>query len=251
MSGEPRPESIIFKSLGKTFPPNRKVLSGINLSMTRGEFVILLGPSGSGKSTLLRIMADLELPSEGQITVSEGLRKKAFVFQEPHLMPWRTVQENVQLPLELTGLNSSLRQQKVEKALQAVNLQNVSGLFPHELSGGMKMRVSLARALASEPELLLLDEPFAALDEQTRFKLCEDLQELWRELGLTIVFVTHSVQEACFLGQRIVALNGQPARITMDYSSQLPLVRRTEIRTEDVFFKELQRLYAELRNAEA
>lgn len=245
-----RPESIVLKNLGKTFSSGRIVLRGIDLRIDQGEFIVLLGASGSGKSTLLRILAGLESNTEGQLILSEGLSRKAFVFQEPHLMPWRTVQENIRLPLELSGLSSSLQQSKAEKALRSVNLEKIDGLFPNELSGGMKMRVSLARALVSEPKLLMLDEPFAALDEQTRFKLCEDLHALWREQKMTIVFVTHSVQEACFLGQRIIALSGQPARVSMDYKSQLPLIRPTGLRKEEAFFKELQNLYKELQGAE-
>lgn len=246
MQPETRPESINLRQIRKSFPSSGEVLREIDLTIHAGDFLVLLGPSGSGKSTLLRLLAGLEQPSEGELSSSNFFEQKAFVFQEPHLMPWRTVSENIRLPLELVHARVGEINRQVEEALRSVQLDGAGHLFPHELSGGMKMRVSLARALVMRPQLLLLDEPFAALDEQTRFKLCEDLRSLWSQHKMTIVFVTHSVHEACFLGERIVALAGRPARIQSDYKSRLPQSRQTQIRTEEVFLSELKKVYSQL-----
>lgn len=244
MPEQSRLDPIVLENVGKEFAGSGVVLSDINLEIAEGDFIVLLGASGSGKSTLLRLIAGLESPTRGR--VKNHTSDKAFVFQEAHLMPWRTLIENVELPLELLGFSKANRQDKAQQALSQVGLLNSSQLYPHELSGGMKMRASLARALVVEPKLLLMDEPFAALDEQTRFKLSEDLRRLWLEKKMTIIFVTHSVHEACFLSNQIVVLGGQPSQIRLKQISELPLDRNASLRTESQFSTELKKLYAAL-----
>jgi NitT/TauT family transport system ATP-binding protein len=194
--------------LSKQFGPSKRIFSELNLSIEPGEFVSVVGASGCGKSTLLRLLAGLEKADSGAIEFYPAPRP-AFVFQEPQLLPWRTVESNVRLPLELgKGLQTN-SDEKVTRALQSVGLERERKLFPSQLSGGMKMRVSLARALVSEPTLLLLDEPFAALDELSRVQLEEELRTLWKHKGMTIVLVTHSFSEAVFLSNRVLILDAR------------------------------------------
>jgi NitT/TauT family transport system ATP-binding protein len=191
---------VALSGVAKQFASGTIALSGLDLAIARGEFVSLLGPSGCGKSTALRLIAGLGAPSRGSISWNgdrPGLRRNGlevgFVFQEPTLMPWSTVAHNVALPLELAGVPREAREKRVAAALEQVGLSGFRDAFPRELSGGMKMRVSIARGLVTDPALLLMDEPFASLDEITRFKLNDDLIGLWRAVGNTVVFVTHSV----------------------------------------------------------
>ncbi len=217
-----RPSTIIrLRGIEKTFPNGTRALAGFDLDVRRGEFVSLLGPSGCGKSTVLRLIAGLARPSDGTIAWTKGgepttgaaVQDIGFVFQEPTLMPWATVAANVGLPLRLKGISGDKAAQRVAGLLDRVGLAAFADAYPRELSGGMKMRVSIARALATDPEILLMDEPFAALDEITRFKLNNDLLELWQALGKTIVFVTHSVFESVYLSERVVVLTQRPGRV--------------------------------------
>jgi len=203
--------AVEVRSAGKTFPDGTCALAHVDLVVRKGEFLTLLGPSGCGKSTLLRMMAGLLAPTEGQVRAVTG--RLGFVFQDPTLMPWATVQANVRLPLELANQDLRGIDERVAKALAAVGLGDAAGKRPRELSGGMRMRASIARALADEPALMLMDEPFGALDEITRGRLDADLLQLWQARGLTVVFVTHSIYEAVYLSTRVVVMSQSPGRI--------------------------------------
>ena len=198
-----------MRGVGKTFDSGTVALDDFNLDVRDGEFVSLLGPSGCGKSTALRIIAGLSTASQGTVDWPGG-GKIGFVFQEPTLMPWASVAANVRLPLKLAHAGEQSSREAVARALVHVGLAEFANAYPRELSGGMKMRVSIARALVTEPELLLMDEPFAALDEITRFKLNNDLLAVWQELHRTVIFVTHSVFESVYLSQRIVVMTPRP-----------------------------------------
>ena len=210
---------ISVEGVGKRFDSGTVALADASLRVAHGEFVALLGPSGCGKSTLLRIIAGLERPSEGRFEVAArptraGLPPVGFVFQEPTLMPWATVADNVWLPLRLAGRSREQSREAIQAQLRSVGLAGFEDAFPRELSGGMKMRVSIARALVAQPSVLLMDEPFAALDEMTRIRLNEDLLAWAQARHLTILFVTHSVFEAVTLAQRIVVMAANPGRIS-------------------------------------
>jgi NitT/TauT family transport system ATP-binding protein len=205
---------ITLRNIDKTYPNGTLALAGLNIDVQTGEFLTLLGPSGCGKSTILRLMAGLDKGFAGDITRPEQMPSAiGFVFQEPTLMPWANVFDNVFLPLRLKGLKRSAVKADVEAALSLVGLLSFAHAYPRELSGGMRMRASLARALVLKPALLLLDEPFAALDEITRFRLNDDLIRLKQELGTTIVFVTHSIYESVYLSTRILVMAPRPGRI--------------------------------------
>jgi NitT/TauT family transport system ATP-binding protein len=203
----------------------------------QGEFLSLLGPSGCGKSTALRIIAGLSEPSQGAVEwAANGAQVQpggriGFVFQEPTLMPWANVFNNVRLPLKLAGISAEATRQRVEAALERVGLQNFARAYPRELSGGMRMRVSIARALVTEPTLLLMDEPFAALDEITRFKLNDDLLQMWQSLRTTVVFVTHSVFESVYLSSRIAVMAARPGRVVTELAIDAPYPRDAKFRT--------------------
>ena len=226
---------VALGNVGKTFDRGRVALDGFNLNVRAGEFVSLLGPSGCGKSTALRIIAGLGEASAG--TVETSARQAGdigFVFQDPTLMPWARVAGNVHLPLKLThaqrGVDAVLSRAAVDRVLAQVGLSDFENAFPRELSGGMKMRVSIARALVTEPHLLLMDEPFAALDEITRFKLNNDLLALWQELRRTVIFVTHSVFEAVYLSQRIIVMTPRPGRVFAEIDIPAPYPREDRYR---------------------
>lgn len=205
----------------------------MDLEIAAGEFVAILGPSGCGKSTLLRMIARLIEPTAGRITIQPEVQfQTSFVFQDAHLLPWRTVLDNAALPLELMGVAQETRYAMARTVLQQVSLFEAADRYPAQLSGGMRMRASLARALVTEPQLLLLDEPFAALDEITRFRLDTQLRELWRARKITVVFVTHSISEAAFLANRAIVLTKRGGGIKLDRRLDLPPERNDDLRID-------------------
>jgi NitT/TauT family transport system ATP-binding protein len=208
------------------------VIDDLTLDVAASEFLAILGPSGCGKSTLLRVVAGLDVPNGGTLRINPSAAKlhTAFVFQDAHLLPWLTVLENAALPLELTGVDRAERLVRARRVLAEVELSDAESRYPAQLSGGMRMRVSLARALVTEPRLLLLDEPFAALDEITRFRLEVRLRDLWIERGMTTILVTHSVTEAAFLADRAVVLARRGCHIRLDRRLALPQARDNELR---------------------
>jgi len=233
----------------RSFANGVKALGPLDLAIEKGEFVSRLGPSGCGKSTALRVIAGLLAPSAGALVWPEGRPRIGFVFQDPTLMPWAVVRENVRLPLDLMRVPRAEANARAEAALARVGLTGFSGAFPRALSGGMRMRVSIARALAARPQLLLMDEPFAALDEISRDALNEDLLKLWREDGLTILFVTHSVYESTFLSTRIVTLTPRPGRVASEFRLDSPLERNSDWRTTPDFAAAARNISFALRRA--
>jgi NitT/TauT family transport system ATP-binding protein len=228
--------AVSLRAVRKTYANGINALDRLNLDVWSGEFVSLLGPSGCGKSTALRIIAGLTDPSEGAVEWPFAQPPRAagevgFVFQEPTLMPWATVVRNVRLPLDLKGLPATEAAPRVEATLSRVGLADFGSTYPRELSGGMKMRVSIARALVTEPSLLLMDEPFAALDEITRFKLNDDLLALWHALRKTVVFVTHSIFESIYLSDRVVVMTPRPGRVFTELAVEAPQPRDPGFRT--------------------
>ena len=222
---------VQLRAIGKTFANGTIALTGLDLDVREGEFLSLLGPSGCGKSTVLRMIAGLAGPSQGHINWGGQQRPElGFVFQEPTLMPWASVSDNVWLPLRLRGQSRAASRAGIEEALALVGLAQFAKSYPRELSGGMKMRVSIARALVLRPPLLLMDEPFAALDEITRLKLNNDLLNLKAALGTTVVFVTHSVYESVYLSTRIAVMAARPGRIITTLDVDAPLPRDEEFR---------------------
>lgn len=225
---------VAAAALAKSFRNGITALAGVDLAVAPGEFVGVLGPSGCGKSTLLRIIAGLIEPSAGRLERSADLVGRiGFVFQDPTLMPWATVSDNVYLPLRLQGVARGAAAPRIATMLDSLGLGEFTAAYPRQLSGGMRMRVSIARALVTQPALLLLDEPFAALDEITRFKLNEDLRALWRRHRCTVIFVTHSVFESVFLSNRIVVMTKRPGRIVADLAIDLPETRDNALRLSE------------------
>jgi NitT/TauT family transport system ATP-binding protein len=216
----------------------------MDLAVDAGEFLAILGPSGCGKSTLLRMIAGLLEPDSGHIGSEPAAHQTAFVFQDAQLLPWRNVLDNAALPLELLKVDQRTRHEKARAVLSRVGLSEAEGRYPNQLSGGMRMRVSLARALVTDPTLLLLDEPFAALDEITRFHLEVQLRELWQRRGLTVIFVTHSISEAAFLSNRAVVLARRGGGIRLDRRIMLPDTRANELRTDAALGREMAFLLA-------
>ncbi len=239
--------SLAFEGVHRSFRSATEgevhALAGIDLAIEAGSFVALLGPSGCGKSTLLRLAAGLDRPERGRVERDGG--DVAMVFQDAHLLPWRDVVENVALPLELLGRGDG--RARAATALDRVGLGDALRRYPAELSGGMRMRASLARACVTDPQLLLLDEPFAALDELTRMALDDDLRRLWAETGLTVLFVTHSIAEAAYLAERVVVLSRRPARVVLDHAVALPAERSAALRADPAFARELGVLQEALR----
>jgi len=220
---------VALRGVDKVYSTGVVALKGLDLAIREGEFVSLLGPSGCGKSTVLRLIAGLGDTSSGSIEWSSVRHEIGFVFQDPTLMPWATVANNIYLPLRVRGVSRADARPKIEQAMEQVGLAGFGDSYPRELSGGMRMRVSIARALVAEPKILLMDEPFAALDEITRFKLNDDLMALWASQHWTVVFVTHSVFESVYLSTRIVVMSARPGRVsaevTLDKSTPDPAFR--------------------------
>jgi NitT/TauT family transport system ATP-binding protein len=250
---------VEIKGLTKTFPKgNVTALQGIDLQIEPGEFVSLIGPSGCGKSTLLRLIGDLTEPSTGTVEVNGKSAHQArldhdygMVFQDSVLFDWRNVAKNVGLPLEMLGWDRSRRKERVEEMLRLVELQGFGDHYPWQLSGGMQMRVAIARALSFEPALLLMDEPFGALDEMTRERLNIELLDLWRRLESTIVFVTHSISEAVFLSTRVVVMSPRPGRIAGVVAIDLPQPRSADTREDPRFFEHVTAVRELLRGVGA
>jgi NitT/TauT family transport system ATP-binding protein len=228
--------AVRLRGATKVYDNGVTALGPLDLDVARGEFVSLLGPSGCGKSTALRLIAGLTAANSGTVSVSHRAGQAdrrhsiGFVFQEPTLMPWASVRENVRLPLKLSHAPAGEADARVREALVQVGLTEFADAYPRELSGGMKMRVSLARALVTDPDVLLMDEPFAALDEITRFRLNNDLLELWRNLKKTVVFVTHSVFESVYLSQRVIVMTSRPGRISSEFRIDTPEPRVEDFR---------------------
>ncbi|MGP0060816.1 MAG: ABC transporter ATP-binding protein [Beijerinckiaceae bacterium] len=242
-SGEQR-LLVTLENVGKTYQNGTAALAHLSLTITSGEFLTLLGPSGCGKSTILRLIAGLDSATSGRLAWSRPLRRGeiGFVFQDPTLMPWANVFDNVRLPLRLQpAVPRAAQGHRIEEALARVGLEGFETSFPRELSGGMRMRVSIARALISRPSLLLMDEPFAALDEITRFRLNDDLVRLKKELGMTIVFVTHSVFESVFLSTRIAVMTARPGRIIEEIEIDPELPRNEALRTSSLYLETCHR----------
>ncbi|MET0405786.1 MAG: ABC transporter ATP-binding protein [Cystobacter sp.] len=249
---------VQLSGLRRTFPGGVPVITELDLDIAAGAFVALVGPSGCGKSTLLRLVAGLDRPDAGTLTFTPPLEHGrdarnpiAYVFQDAHLLPWRSVLDNVALPLELAGVAPAERHAAARALLGDVGLGDALTRYPAELSGGMRMRVSLARALVTRPRLLLLDEPFAALDELTRNRLDDQLLALWKELGMTVLFVTHSLSEAAYLAERAVVLSRRPARVMLDRRLELPPERLAVLRSTPAFARELGLLQDALERGDA
>ncbi len=229
-------------------------LSGIDLDIGQGEFVSLIGPSGCGKSTLLRLIGDLIGPTRGSIEINGKPahaarlgREYGMVFQAPVLFDWRTVEENVKLPLELLGRDRSERDARAREMLDLVELGDFAGHHPYQLSGGMQQRVAIARALALQPSILLMDEPFGALDEMTRERMNTEVLRIWQQTGTTIVFVTHSIPEAVFLSTRVAVMSARPGRITKVVEVDLPQPRNEDTREDPRYFRLITEVREELR----
>ncbi|MDR1287008.1 MAG: ABC transporter ATP-binding protein [Treponema sp.] len=247
---------IYCKDIGMTYRAEGgrdvKAIVGINLKIKKGEFVSLLGPSGCGKTTLLRIIGDLLMPTEGSVYIDGGLpqnarlkKKYGMVFQSAVLYEWRTVWKNVRLPLEILKVPRAEVPDRINRVLELVELTKFKNHYPHELSGGMQQRVSIARAFAIDPEILLMDEPFSALDEFTREKLHEDLLRIWRQTNKTVVFVTHNIAESVFLSDKVFVLSPHPGRLSAEIEIDLPRPRLSQMRNSPRF----NELVVKIRNS--
>lgn len=247
---EPASDPLVqLSGVGKVFANGTQALANLDLAVGRHEFVSLLGPSGCGKSTALRLIAGLGRPSRGRIERPAVEGEVGFVFQEPTLLPWATVADNVWLPLRLSGRARRDCAGEVGEALELVGLAGFARAYPRELSGGMKMRVSIARALVTRPRLLLMDEPFAALDEINRFRLNDDLLRLWADGGWTVVFVTHSVYESVYLSTRVVVMAARPGRVAAEVPITAPYPREESFRTSPAYNGFCREVSAELHRA--
>jgi NitT/TauT family transport system ATP-binding protein len=244
-------------SAHKTYPNGTVALQPVELTVQEGEFVTLLGPSGCGKSTLLKMVAGLLEPTDGRLLLwrkpvaqlEATQRKLAFVFQSPTLMPWASVATNVRLPLDLAGIKGTDADTRVADALALVGLSKFAAALPRNLSGGMQMRVSIARGLVTQPDLLLMDEPFGALDEITRHKLDADLLDLWRKKKLTVIFVTHSIHEAVFLSSRVVMMAARPGRVVEEFHIDAPYPRTADFMVSPEFSRYAKQLQDSLLHA--
>ncbi len=243
--------AITLSNVSKIYKNGTTALQDLNLSVENGQFVSLLGPSGCGKSTVLRIIAGLGDMSSGQLYWGDQQikRRLAFVFQEAALMPWATVEANVRLPLKLAGVSQAEAAKLVEETLKLVALTGSEHAYPRQLSGGMKMRVSIARALVTKPDLLLMDEPFGALDEMTRSRLNSDLLTLWQQKRWTVIFVTHNIYEAVYLSNRVVVMAARPGRVVADLPIDAPYPRTEAFRTTPSFNEYCRKLSQALAEA--
>ena len=260
IEGVTRPGALAVSAHGisltfQTADGEVEALSNVDLDIAEGDFVSFIGPSGCGKTTLLRVIADLERPTAGTILINGVTSEQArvqrhygYIFQAPALYPWRTIERNVMLPLEIMGFDAAERRRRVAQYLELVNLSGFERKYPWQLSGGMQQRASIARALSFEPALLLMDEPFGALDEIVRDHLNEQLLRLWNQTGKTVVFVTHSIPEAVFLSTKIVVMSPRPGRIVDVISCDFPRDRTLEIRETPEFLKIAQRVRSGLRS---
>jgi NitT/TauT family transport system ATP-binding protein len=264
MTGPQTEQGSVVRLVGvdKSFTARGEVLtaalSGIDLEIRRGEFVSLIGPSGCGKSTLLRIIGDLTQPTAGEVMVNGKSaaaarrgREYGIVFQAPVLFDWRRVEDNVRLPLELLGMGRAEREARAREMLGLVELTEFARHYPYQLSGGMQQRVAIARALALEPALLLMDEPFGALDEMTRERMNSEVLRIWEKTGTTVVFVTHSIPEAVFLSSRVVVMSHRPGRITRTVEIDLPRPRGLETRENRRYFELVTEVRQELHGGGA
>jgi NitT/TauT family transport system ATP-binding protein len=248
-----RYDEVSVEAVSVRFTSDRgetEALRDVSFELDRGGFLSILGPSGCGKSTLLRVVADLVAPSSGSVSLfgrspaeARRARELGFVFQDAALLPWRTVRENVELPLEIGDGGRARRSETAngpspESLIELVGLSQWHQAYPHELSGGMRQRVSIARALVTGPQILLMDEPFGALDEITRDRLNEELLRIWRETGTTILFVTHSIPEALYLGQKVLVLAANPGRLREMVATELPATRALSMRESPEFVKQ-------------
>ncbi len=248
---------VSMRDVSKVFSNGTLALKGMSLDVQAGEFISLLGPSGCGKSTALRIIAGLGAPSSGSIDwPSSKINAKGlpdgdvgFVFQDPTLMPWATVMDNVYLPLKLRGVSKAAAREAIMDNLAAVGLADFTASYPRELSGGMRMRVSIARAMVTRPKLLLMDEPFAALDEITRQKLNDDVLRLWQQHGVTVIFVTHSVYESAYLSSRIVVMRARPGQVFADMAIAQPAERDQAYRVSEGYRQTCQDVSDALQRA--
>ena len=249
------PPVITLDHVEKRFAGGLLAIADVSLQVAANEFVALLGPSGCGKSTLLRLVAGLELESAGRVVSpavsAPAAAETAFVFQDPTLMPWAPVFDNVWLPLRLAGVPRAAARERIDAALRSVGLQDFAGAYPAELSGGMKMRASIARALVTQPRVLLMDEPFAALDEFTRQRLNADLLHWWQARPLALLFVTHSIFEAVFLSQRVVVMGARPGRVVAAFEIAEPYPRGTAFRTSTRYAETCAAISAALEQAQS
>lgn len=252
------PRAIVsMRNVTKVFSNGTLALKDMSLDVKGGEFISLLGPSGCGKSTALRIIAGLGAPSSGSIDwPSSKINTKGlpegdvgFVFQDPTLMPWASVFDNVRLPLKLKGVSKADARKRIMEGLESVGLADFAKAYPRELSGGMRMRVSIARAIVTRPKLLLMDEPFAALDEITRQKLNDDMLRLWQQFGMTVIFVTHSVYESAYLSSRIVVMRARPGQVFTDMQIAQPATRDHDYRNSEGYRQTCQTVSGVLQRA--
>lgn len=248
-AAQPLAPLVALRGVDKVYSNGVVALRGVDLAIREGEFVSLLGPSGCGKSTVLRLIAGLGERSAGTIQWSSAQHEIGFVFQDPTLMPWATVFDNIFLPLRVRGATKTDSKPKVERAMEQVGLAGSGGAYPRELSGGMRMRVSIARALVAEPRVLLMDEPFAALDEITRFKLNDDLLQLWAAQRWTVVFVTHSVFESVYLSTRVLVMSSRPGRVSSEVGMDVTSPRDPAFRTSSAYAEQCRTVSARLAEA--
>jgi len=241
--------ALSLRDISMIFPDGTTAISGVDLTIERGEFVTIVGPSGCGKSTLLRIISGLQQPTSGSCEVDR--QSLGYVFQDSVLLPWRNVRKNIELNAEPQGVPKERRQESAQKAISLVNLDDHITKFPHQLSGGMKMRCSLARSLVSQPQVFLFDEPFGALDEMTREHLNDELLNIFLQEKFAGLFITHSIQEAVFLSTRVIVMSSQPGRFISEHTIDLPFPREPNVRYSAAFAELCGRISHDLKLAHA